>query len=414
MNWKKKVGELYHRFGAPAKFAAKLVLGSVVPGGSAIVDLVGLALDCVDETARDQIQLAEAKMSAVSAADLQRLEGVLDILNGDLGALMAQMAALKHVPELAKETLALARKNDAGCQAGLHKLDEVARGIKGLHVKTDHLHVKTDQMDAKLDKLLRLHVATQAQAASAPSLRTEVIPPKPQRKAGEVYTNALDMKFAWIPPGAFLMGSPANEPKREDYAGADETQHGVTLTKGFHLGIYQVTQAKWQAVMDGNPSHFKGDRLPVERVSWDDAKAFCISLGRIDGKTYCLPTEAQWEYACRAGMTTPFHFGGTITTNEVNYNNSRRKTTPVGSFKANTWGFFDMHGNVWEWCADTFGPYQKQELKDPHVFVAGDDCVLRGGSFFDQQERCRSAFRTRRPSAARFNFIGLRVCLLLD
>ena len=175
---------------------------------------------------------------------------------------------------------------------------------------------------------------------------------------GPFRTNAVDMRFAWIPPGTFLMGSPANEPEREGYAGADETQHGVTLTKGFHLGIHQVTQAQWQAVMGANPSDFEGDgNLPVENVSWDDCEAFCQALGKKDGKTYRLPTEAEWEYACRAATTTPFHFGGTISTDQSNYDGNytygggkkgvyRQKTTPAGSFPANAWGLFDMHGNV--------------------------------------------------------------------
>ena len=172
------------------------------------------------------------------------------------------------------------------------------------------------------------------------------------------------------------MGSPANEPERSD----DETQHRVTLTKGFYLGVHQVTQAQWQAVMGNNPSHFKGDsNLPVENVSWDDCVAFCEALGKKDGKTYRLPTEAEWEYACRAGTTTPFHFGDTISVNQANYDGNytygngkkgvyRQKTTPVGSFPANAWGLFDMHGNVWEWCADWYGPYPEEELKDPQGF----------------------------------------------
>ena len=137
-----------------------------------------------------------------------------------------------------------------------------------------------------------------------------------ERRPGEVVTNAPGMKFAWIPPGTFFMGSSANEPQRCD----DETQHEVTLTKGFHLGIYQVTQTQWQAVMGNNPSHFKGEaNLPVENVSWDDCVAFCEALGKKDGKRYRLPTEAEWEYACRAGTTTPFYFGGTISTDQANY-----------------------------------------------------------------------------------------------
>ncbi len=231
------------------------------------------------------------------------------------------------------------------------------------------------------------------------------------RPVGPFQTNTLGMKFAWIPPGTFLMGSPANEPEREGYTGADETQHGVTLTKGFHLGIHQVTQAQWQAVMGSNPSKFKGDNLPVESVSWENCMPFCQALGKKDGKTYRLPTEAEWEYACRAGTTTPFHFGDKISVNQANYNGNYtygkgkkrvyrgkkgvycEKTTPVGSFPANAWGLFDMHGNVWEWCADWFGLYPKEEINDPQGFIGGDARVLRGGSWTCYPRLCRSACR---------------------
>jgi len=230
------------------------------------------------------------------------------------------------------------------------------------------------------------------------------------------------MKFAWIPPGTFLMGSPANEPERSD----DETQHGVTLTKGFHLGVHQVTQAQWQAVMGANPSNFKGENnLPVEQVSWDDCVAFCEALGKKDGRTYRLPTEAEWEYACRAGTTTPFHFGDTISVNQSNYDGNytysngkkgvyRQKMTPVGSFPANAWGLFDMHGNVWEWCADWFGPYPEGELKDPQGFIGGEARVLRGGSWSFNPRFCRSACRYWRAPGSRDYDLGCRVALCLD
>ncbi len=170
-------------------------------------------------------------------------------------------------------------------------------------------------------------------------------PTKPQRKPGDLYTNSLGMKFAWIPPGTFLMGSPPSEAERYD----DETQHKVTLTRGFWIGVHPVTQAHWQAVMAVNPSHFKGDYLPVERISWDEAAAFCDALSLNDGKKYRLPTEAEWEYACRAGTTAPFHFGATISTDQANYDGnhtygdgkkgmSRKKTSSVGSFPAKRLG----------------------------------------------------------------------------
>ncbi len=245
---------------------------------------------------------------------------------------------------------------------------------------------------------------------------------KKERRPGEIVTNSLGMKFAWIPPGTFLMGSPANEPER----GPAETQHEVTLTKGFHLGIHQVTQAQWLAETGANPSHFNGgSNLPVENVSWEDCAAFCAALGKKDGKRFRLPTEAEWEYACRAGTMTPFHFGDTISTNQANYDGNytygngkkgvyRWKTTPVGSFPANAWGLFDMHGNVLEWCADWCGPYPERELKDPQGLIGGDRRVCRGGSWRVNPRDCRSAYRRGYAPVSRNGILGCRVALCLD
>src|ERR1022692_2803027 len=166
------------------------------------------------------------------------------------------------------------------------------------------------------------------------------------------FTNSVGMKFVWIPPGSFVMGSPKKEKERVH----DETQHKVTLTKGFYMGVYTVTQEQWKEVMGNNSSFFKGEKnLPVEKVSWDDCQNFIKKLREKDKKPYRLPTEAEWEYGCRAGTTTPFHFGVTISTDQANYNGDstygdgkkgvyRMKTMPAGSFPANAWGLHDMHG----------------------------------------------------------------------
>ena len=241
------------------------------------------------------------------------------------------------------------------------------------------------------------------------------------RPVGPFRTNPVGMRFAWIPPATFLMGSPPNEPQRSD----GETQHKVTLTKGFWMGVHQVTQAQWQAVMGSNPSSFKGDNLPVVNVSWDDCAAFCEALGKKDGKAYRLPTEAEWEYACRAGTTTPFHFGAAISTDQANYNGDyaynngkkgvcRRKTTPVGGFPANAWGLFDMHGNVFEWCQDLYGSYQTGDISDPLNQTNGVARVVRGGSWGGPPRLCRSAFRYGRAPGYRYVIFGCRVALCLD
>jgi formylglycine-generating enzyme required for sulfatase activity len=183
------------------------------------------------------------------------------------------------------------------------------------------------------------------------------------------------MKFVWIPPGSFMMGSSREEEGRRD----NETRHQVTLTKGFYLGAYTVTQEQWQAVMGNNPSyHRDGKTLPVENVSWDDCQEFLRKMAKKDGRVYRLPSEAEWEYACRAGTTTPYHYGETISTDQANFDGTtlpsgkggsgtfRNKTTPVGSFPANAWGLFDIHGNVWQWCADLYvGDYPGIAVVDP-------------------------------------------------
>ncbi len=262
---------------------------------------------------------------------------------------------------------------------------------------------------------------------SRPKPAQVVTPPQPkvvtpaQRKAGEIVTNSLSMKFAWIPPGEFDMGSPATEKDRRD----DEIQHRVTLTQGFFLGITPVTQTQWRAVGGTERSSFKGDDRPVENVSWEDCQEFCKLLSQKDGKPYRLPTEAEWEYACRAGTTTPFSFGETISTDQVNYDGChsdydrlrkgvyRQQTTPVGSFPTNAWGLYDMHGNVWEWCQDWYGSYPSSDITDPQGEKYGESRVLRGGSWDDCASNCRAAYR-RRVTPGRRRRIGFRVCFRLD
>src|SRR5262245_5889339 len=197
---------------------------------------------------------------------------------------------------------------------------------------------------------------------------------------GPFFTNSLGMKFAWIPAGTFLMGSPESEAGR----GEDETQHQVTLTKGFYLAIHPVTQATWREVSDRTPASedgFLGDDLPAEtdteNAGWEHCLEFLRKLSEGDGHAYRLPTEAEWEYACRAGTTTPFYFGETISTKQANYDclnpnpewqrgaRAMAKPTPVGSFPPNAFGLYDMHGNVWERCQDYYGAYPKKAVVDP-------------------------------------------------
>jgi formylglycine-generating enzyme len=234
-------------------------------------------------------------------------------------------------------------------------------------------------------------------------------------------TNSIGMKFVWINPGSFMMGSPNEEKEREPF-GTDESEHKVTLTKGFYMGVYAVTQEEWLVVMGYNPSVFKGDKtLPVETVSWDDCQTFVRKLRDKDNNDYRLPSESEWEYACRAGTTTPFYFGETISTDQANYNGEiaygngqkgsyRRKTMPVGSFAANAWGLNEMHANVWEWCFDWYGAYPQHQLIDPTGPESGEKRVLRGGSWGNVPGHCRSACRAWNVPGGKMGGGGFRVC----
>jgi formylglycine-generating enzyme required for sulfatase activity len=219
------------------------------------------------------------------------------------------------------------------------------------------------------------------------------------------------MKLAWIPPGNFVMGSPPGETDRYD----DEVPHRVTLTKGIWLGVYPVTQAQWQKVMKNNPSCFTGEDRPVEQVSWDDCQEFCRKLSVREGKTYRLPTEAEWEYACRAGTTTAYCFGddpALLNDYAWHLGNSFIQTHPVGQKKANAWGLFDVHGNVWQWCQDWYGDYPRADQVDPQGPARGSFRVLRGGGWNDDPQGCRSAFRSWFGPGLRSRDLGCRLALV--
>ena len=226
----------------------------------------------------------------------------------------------------------------------------------------------------------------------------------------------------WIPPGRFLMGSPESEEGRFD----DEQQHAVALMRGFWLGETTCTQALWHAVMGDNPSEFKGDEeVPVERVSWDDVmERFLPALnGKVRGLEVALPSEAQWEYACRAGTETPFWFGSQIDSEQVNFYGNhpmpsgrksayRERTIGVKALSANGWGLYQMHGNVWEWCADEAGTYCEGEAINPigEAALSGPASrVLRGGGWISAARRCRSASRRAYEPSGRLEDAGFRL-----
>ncbi|MFM6621604.1 MAG: SUMF1/EgtB/PvdO family nonheme iron enzyme [Dolichospermum sp.] len=236
--------------------------------------------------------------------------------------------------------------------------------------------------------------------------------------------NGVTLEMAAIPGGNFMMGSPEDEKGRYP---SESPQHEVTVPS-FLMGKYPVTQAQYQAIMGTNPSYFKGngwtsltDQRPVETVIWHDAVKFCELLSQRTGRNYRLPSEAQWEYACRAGTTTPFYFGKTITTDLANYDGNytyasapqseyRQQTTDVGTFPPNAFGLYDMHGNVWEWCFDNWvDNYNNAPTNGSAVTSSSNKKLLRGGSWLNDPVHCRSAYRDSYDAGFGYRDYGFRV-----
>ena len=231
-----------------------------------------------------------------------------------------------------------------------------------------------------------------------------------QLALGDPLVNSIGMVLVPIPAGEFMMG-------HAESAGIDQTKHLVRITKPFHLGAFEVTQEQYEKVMGKNPSDSKGPTNPVENVSWDDAVEFCRKLSELPeekaaGHVYRLPTEAEWEYACRAGTTTKFSFGD----DESRFGqhawfdeNSGEKTHPVGEKKPNAWGLYDMHGNVSEWCQDWHGDYPSEPVTDPTGPTTGSLRVNRGGSWGSVAWSCQSGFREGYYPTNRYSSLGFRV-----
>jgi formylglycine-generating enzyme required for sulfatase activity len=229
--------------------------------------------------------------------------------------------------------------------------------------------------------------------------------PESNSSPQETITNSIGMKLVLIPKGTFTMGSPSEEVGGKN----DEEQHQVTIGRDYYLGVTEVTQGQYEKVMGYNPSRFQkrvirksdSSMYPVENVSWEDAVEFCKKLSDLPeekkaGRVYRLPTEAEWEYACRAGSKAAYSFGANsqlLGDYAWFEGNSADQTHPVGEKKANAWGLYDMHGNVWEWCSDWYGQYPKGAVSDPSGPSEGSTRVYRGGSWSLEAAICRSAIR---------------------
>jgi len=223
------------------------------------------------------------------------------------------------------------------------------------------------------------------------------------------YEKELNLEMVLIPAGTFMMGSPESEEDRY----SNETQHKVTLTKPFYLGKFTITQEQWKLLMRKSPGGWslpKGDHLPITYLSWVDCQEFIKKLNASTKGGYRLPTEAEWEYACRAGTKTMYSFGDEITPNNANYDDSDKgKPVTGGSYKPNAFGLYDMHGNVWEWCEEWFGDYPTGEVTDPQGPPIGESRILRGGSFDFSGSFARSAMRSNLKQGGRIQGGGFRL-----
>jgi formylglycine-generating enzyme required for sulfatase activity len=274
--------------------------------------------------------------------------------------------------------------------------------------------------EGRLEEALKVQKEIERVSANAgvPDAEVQEVPGKGRgdfagRKPGEELifeiAKGVKMTFCWIPPGEFEMGSPEGELGRKE----NETRHKVKLSKGFWMAKTEVTQEQWEGVMGSNPSRFQGKDLPVETVRWNGAREFIgkVNASKLlpEGIALSLPTEAQWEYACRAGEIGPYS-GGTL--DEVAWyskNSGKRRAHPVGGKKANAWGLHDMHGNVWEWCEEWFGDYPAGQQVDPTGPASGVSRVVRGGSWSNLDAAfCRAAYRGRYYAGDRYSSLGFR------
>jgi uncharacterized protein (TIGR02996 family) len=304
----------------------------------------------------------------------------------------------------------------------------------------DYLEEKGESQRAELLRLSRLPPAGKKARAAAERrvhelLGAGVVPCVP------VLKNSIGMRLALIPPGTFQMGSPEAE-ERQEHEGP---QHEVQISRPFYLGVYPVTQEQYRKVTRWEPNYFRpgggGETavqglntadFPVEHVSWEDAVAFCKKLSekameKREKRLYVLPSEAQWECACRSGApsSSPFHFGASLSSTQANFDGNfpygaaegpyLERPSPVGSYRPNAFGLFDMHGNVWEWCADWFDEnyYAKSPGTDPTGPATGEQRVLRGGSWCYDAGNCRSASRFRVEPGFSFGYVGFRLACLL-
>jgi len=408
----------------------KLYMGQVLKIGSRYhllgkIVLLDLSVEASKRAVADDVGQLERATRELAVA-----LGIIDLVAEQKAA--AKAAANRQAAQIA-DHLASAR----AASARQDWAAVIAAAEKVLALDAGHGEARRLRDEAK-SRQLRVPTGFRA----APGAR-----PEPYTNTGWVQSiihEAIGIELVYIPAGSFTMGSPKSEQDAMVAAGSkrewaeDEIQHQVTLSQGFYMGKTEVTQGQWQKLMGNNPSYFKnaGSDAPVESVSWDDCQEFC----RRAGFGLRLPTEAEWEYACRAGTTTALYSGGITILGQCNapaldliawyggnsgvtyeggydssgwlgkqYNHSWAGTHPVGRKQANAWGLYDMIGNVWEWCQDWYGTYPAGAVRDPTGAAGGSSRVLRGGGWFDYASYCRSAFRIWSSPSYRDSDLGFRL-----
>jgi formylglycine-generating enzyme required for sulfatase activity len=398
--------------------------------------------EAADKAAEAQrLREEQARKDAAAKAERERLAAEQEKREADARAEAARKA---EEEAKAKGTLVVESNpsgatvidsNGKNCGTTPLRFEEIKPGNYTVTLKANGYEDATVNGEVTKHETLRLYAAmkavetpalvAQAVASSSRPATTSSASGNAPRTEQNYTVPTYNIEMVWIAPGSFNMGY-------------ESSPHRVTLTRGYWLGKYEVTQGQWEAVMGNNPSYFPqaGRNAPVEQVSWEDAQEYCKKLtdkeraaGRLPaGYEYSLPSEAQWEYACRAGTNTAFGYGsdeGNLwqhgnycdrsNTNDFgwkdkNHNDGYDKTAPVGSYKPNGWGLYDMHGNVWEWCADWYGDYPSGAVTDPTGATSGSGRVHRGGGWDDKASSCRSASRNGSTPGYRDSF-GFRLAL---
>jgi len=331
--------------------------------------------------------------------------------NGDLLAQLCRdlVESGKVTQELFLEVRKFCKNNDISELPGGVLLAEQIETI----VKKRHVSIAASEEIISLAKEILglgkpLLTGTRVVGTLKPEQMKKAVDKGLQKEILENLGKGIKLEMVLIPAGKFMMGSPSSKVDRVD----NETQNEVTLTKPYYMGKYEVTQEQWFEIMGENPSNDKGQKLPVTNVSWEDCQDFIKKINAKTNGGYRLPTEAEWEYACRAGTSTAYSFGDSLTKSDANIDGSNIKA--VGNYKPNVFGIFDMHGNVWEWCENWYGPYPEESVTDPMGPATGERRVLRGGSFFNYASDAVSSFRYNNTPNSRFFDRGFRLARTAD